>query len=352
MALSAEKQIRERIMAADLVGWSGFYRLQFHAMGTVNEIVFGANRSARARDFRTDAAAWLAAFEARYSIFLADSLISEINRHAGGPPVAVDDMTAELLAICHWGHWTTRGLFDATAGPLVHLWDYHRAHAALPEPDELARVRELVGWEKVEHGGGMVRLPVPGMQLNLGGIGKEYAVDTMVRLAADAGIDNILVSFGRDIRVSGRSPEGGSWRIGLERPDRPERCWGGVGLQDMAICCSGHYARFFELNGRRYSHLIDPRTGRPSSASCEAVWVLAPTCVQAGLLSTAAALLERWEALQLIGENFKASGCYWTKGARYETRTFGCYLIQNKVPATTGLSTHHDCAVAGARPVR
>lgn len=351
MVLSAEKQIRERIMAVDLAGWGGFYRFQFHAMGTVNEILFAADRFARARDFQAAVAEWLAAFEARYSIFCADSLISEINRHAGGSPLAVDDMTSELLAICHWGHWITRGLFDATAGPLIKLWDYHRAHAALPEPDELARVRQLVGWEKVEHGGGMVRLPVRGMQLDLGGIGKEYAVDALMRLAADAGIENILVSLGRDIRVAGRSPEGGRWRIGMERPDRPELCWGGVGLEDMAICCSGHYARFFELNGRRYSHLIDPRTGWPSSADCEAVWVLAPTCVQAGLLSTAAALLERWEALELIESNFKASGCYWTKGVRYETRTFGCYLIQNKPPSTTN-HPGHGCAVAWSRLAR
>ena len=330
MVLAAKDAILKKLHLSEMTSFNGGHRMAFPAMGTVNEIIFSHDSASRVREFQHAVYEWLSTFEALYSVYIDSSLVSEINRAAGKSAVAIDQMTEELLALCHWYHWKTRGLFDATSGPLINLWDYHRKRDALPAESEIEHARALVGWDKVEQTNGHVRLLHEGMQLNLGGIGKEYAVDQLVQLADQNGINNILVSLGRDIKCVGSPPEGSGWRVGLETPDAPERCWGGVYLDKMAICCSGHYARCFTHDGVRYSHLINPLTGYPSRAECDAVWVLAPSCVEAGILSTTAAMMDRSEALMIIGSEWKAQGCYWAKGVRYETDKFEGYLIKKQ----------------------
>ncbi|HAS83137.1 MAG TPA: FAD:protein FMN transferase, partial [Verrucomicrobia bacterium] len=261
--------------------------------------------------------------------------------------VAVDAMTDELLALCQWYHWKTRGLFDATSGPLIKIWDFHRKHDVLPSKRDIEHARELVGWANVDRSAGQVKLKQSGMILDFGGIGKEYAVDCLARMADESGIANILINLGRDIRGTGHPPEGGGWRIGLERPDGTDRCWAGVCLDNLSICCSGHYARCFYLNGVRYSHIINPLTGYPSSVDCDAVWVLSPSCVEAGILSTTAALLEWKEALRLISSEMGASGCYWNKGGRYETRKFNAFIIRRERQADRFASAIDDAACVG-----
>lgn len=330
MAIKTRAMLLEQLMGSEMTSYGGYHRMSFNAMGTVNEITFSAASTARASAFRETVFQWLAEFEFKYSVYIDNTLISEINRQAGREAVSVDPMTDELLTLCHWYNWKTRGLFDATSGPLIKLWDFHSHHEALPGKDEIARARERVGWQHVERSEGQVRLRHEGMILDFGGIGKEYAVDCLVQMAAESGIANILVNLGRDIKAVGSPPEGGGWRVGLECPDGTNRCWAGVSLDNLSICCSGHYARCFFLNGVRYSHIINPQTGYPSSVDCEAVWVLSPSCVEAGMLSTAAALLDSEEALRLIAADVGASGCYWNKGGRYETRMFSSYIIKRK----------------------
>jgi thiamine biosynthesis lipoprotein len=322
--------LHEQLMRSEFSSYDGYHRMSFDAMGTVNEITFSAASTARAMAFRDAVFDWLSDFESKYSVYIDDSLISEINRQSGLAAVAVDPMTDELLALCHWYNWKTRGLFDATSGPLIKLWDFHRKHDALPGKAEIDRARERVGWQNVERSAGQVKLGLAGMILDFGGIGKEYAVDCLARMAAESGIADILVNLGRDIRGAGHPPEGGGWRVGLERPDGTNRCWAGVCLDNMSICCSGHYARCFFLDGVRYSHIINPLTGYPSSVNCDAVWVLSPSCVEAGMLSTTAALLECEDALRLISSEMGASGCYWNKGGRYETRLFSSCIIRRQ----------------------
>lgn len=345
MVLAAKDGILKKLELSELTSFNGCHRMAFSAMGTVNEIIFSHHSASRVKEYQHAVYEWLSTFEALYSVYIASSLVSEINRSAGKSAVAIDPMTEEILALCHWYHWKTRGMFDATSGPLINVWDYHRRRDALPAESEIECARALVGWEKVERTNGHVRLPCEGMQLNIGGIGKEYAVDQLVQLADLHGINNILVSLGRDIKCVGSPPEGSGWRVGLETPDAPERCWGGVNLDKMAICCSGHYARCFTHDGVRYSHLIHPRTGYPSRAECDAVWVVAPSCVEAGILATAAAMMDRTEALAFIDAEWNAQGCYWTKGARYETGGFAGYVIdkQNRLRPVAG-RVHDDCA--------
>jgi thiamine biosynthesis lipoprotein len=329
MAVTAE-WLYARMAACPLESRNGRHAVEFPCMGTQNRLHFAAESSVRAAAYREAAMRWLAVFEARYSVFLEDSLIARINREAGGDWVEVDAETEQLFALCDWLQWKTRGALDPTMGPLLRLWDYHVPRTALPTPEEVAAARGLVGWSRVQRRAHAVHFEVEGMRLDLGGIGKEYAVDRLMALAEQHNITDILVDLGRDIRVKGQPPEGGPWRLGLEDPRSPGRCWGGVGMTDEALCCSGHYQRHLVIDGKRYGHIVDPRTGWPADNGCEAVWILAPTATEAGALSTAAMILGLDEALALIEGTYGAAGCIWQGEKRYQTRRFADHVLHDE----------------------
>jgi thiamine biosynthesis lipoprotein len=291
-------------------------------MGTPCGLQFLCEHEARARDFKREALAWLAAFEARYSRFRPDSLVSLLNDNAGGEAVALEERDLELLALCDWYHWLTRGTFDPTTLPLQRLWDHHRPQQRLPSDAEVQAARALVDWRSVERTETSLRLPRPGMALDFGGIGKEYAVDRVSAIAREFAITSVLVDFGQDVRVAGSPPEGGKWRIGLEHPDDTGRCWGGVAVTDRAVCTSGNYRRFVEIDGRRYGHIVDPRTGWPVSHDTLSATVIAPACTEAGILSTASFILGGEEGLRLVEAAPQASGALWIKGSATVTRGF------------------------------
>ena len=307
---------------------SGDYRRwTFHAMGTTNEVVYAAVSGERARAFEAAASRWITEFEATFSKFRGDSLISRINQEAGRSEVETTPDADELFALYDWFHWQTGGLLDPTTGPLMDLWDYHREHPTPPSEDAIHAALPLVGWRKIQRQPGRIFLPEKGMRLDLGGLGKEYAVDRVHKIARDAGLEHVAVSLGRDIRVSGAPPEGGRWKIGLENPFSQDGCWGGVALSSGALCCSGDYRRYFEFEGRRYGHLLDPTTGLPAQSGCRALWVVAPSCVEAGALATAAFVAGAEKGADLIDRSSSAAACFWTESALTYTRKFHDYLI-------------------------
>jgi thiamine biosynthesis lipoprotein len=148
-------------------------------------------------------------------------------------------------------------------------------------------------------------------------------------MALGRGIRNVVVNFGHDLRVHGEPPEGGPWRIGLEDPNDPGRCWGGVAVRDRAVTTSGDYLRHFTAGGVRYGHILDPRTGHPVNNGCRAVSVIAPTCTEAGILSTTAFILGAREGLEFLDGYYQAEGCIWHQDQRIETRRFDEYLIRS-----------------------
>lgn len=300
----------------------GFLHVTFPALGTTNDVQFRAPGEREAGAFLEDMFVWLAAFEARYSRFIPDSLISRINDAAGLHAVDVDGADEELFGLCDYHHARTRGAFDPTLGPLVLLWSGDRLSTRPPTPEEIATARALVGWRKVVRDNATIFLPQRGMSLDLGGIGKEWAVDQVCHLAARHDIHRYAVSFGRDIRVAGEPPEGGRWRLGLEHPGDPERCWDGVLLRDSALCCSGDYRRFVDLAGRRLGHILDPRSGEPANSGCHAAWVIAPTCTDAGMLCTTALIVGADDALRRVEATPGASACLWLESEILETRRF------------------------------
>jgi FAD:protein FMN transferase len=308
-------------------GPGGYYRLDFQAMGTVCKIDFELPNRARAGEFKQHVLAWLDGFEKQFSRFVPDSLVSRINRAAGQEWIPIDGEAASLFALCDWFHWTTQGIFDPTSLPLLQLWDYHAARPVVPSAEKIQQALPLVGWKKFQREGGRAFLPEPGMGLDVGGIGKEYAVDRVVEIAADFGIANCLVDFGHDLRVRGEPPEKGPWRIGLEDPNDPRKCWAGVAVCDRAVTSSGDYFRHFEVAGQRYGHILDPRTGHPVNNGCRSVAVIAPTCTEAGIFSTTAFILGPRAGLEFLDAQYQAEGCLWNDTRRMQTRRFDEYLI-------------------------
>jgi thiamine biosynthesis lipoprotein len=136
----------------------------------------------------------------------------------------------------------------------------------------------------------------------------------------------VMIDIGQDIRVCGHPPGKDAWYIGLEEPDRPGECWTAVRLTDHAVATSGDYFRSFTHEGRRYGHILDPRTGVPVSNGCQSVSVIAPNCVKAGILSTAAFILGADEGLELIRGQAGVEACITTESARHQTRQFSSHV--------------------------
>jgi thiamine biosynthesis lipoprotein len=226
--------------------------------------------------------------EAKYSRYRDDSVTSAINRSAGGAAVVVDDETAALLTFASELHAASDGAFDLTSGVLRRAWDFKAAR--LPEPGEVAALLPLVGWPQVEWDGRALRLPREGMEIDFGGIGKEYAADRAGACLEQLGARHGLVNLGGDVRILGPQPDGGAWTVGVQDP----RGEAGVAVAALpvpagAMATSGDYERFFECDGRRYCHLLDPRSGWPVH-HWRSVSVVAPLCVLAGACATIAML--------------------------------------------------------------
>ncbi len=305
----------------------GFDRLVFDAMGTHCQVLFRAPSVKARNEFRRAAQAWVEDFEAKYSRFRPASIISKINAMAGRGWVETDAELESILKLCDWFTWRTGGVFDASMLPIARLWSYHAENPVVPEQDEITRALALTGWGKVQRRAGGIFLPEAGMGLDLGGIGKEYAVDRVFEMSRQWVIEDICVDFGRDLRVRGAPPEGGEWRVGLEDPLDLQRCWGGVSVRDRAVATSGGYVRLFVAEGRTFTHILDPRTGWPVDNGCQSVTVIAPTCTEAGILSTTAFVLGREAGLPLIEQAPHTEGAMWSRGQLFQTRGLGRYVI-------------------------
>jgi thiamine biosynthesis lipoprotein len=271
------------------------YRYTFQAMAAAHELTLAAADAALAQRAAEAAIADVHRIEAKYSRYRADSVLSRINATAGGNSVDIDDETAALLAYADRCHRQSEGAFDITSGVLRRAWNFRADTPALPDPRVLDEARALVGWQDVEWDAHRVRLPRPGMELDLGGIGKEYAADRAATILSAHGIAHALVNLGGDVRSVGTQPDGRSWRVGLAHPRVHGGVIGEVELSGGAVATSGDYERYFVLDGRRYCHILDPRSGWPVD-HWQSASVLAPLCTLAGSLATMAMLRADAEA--------------------------------------------------------
>ncbi|HVR94516.1 MAG TPA: FAD:protein FMN transferase [Casimicrobiaceae bacterium] len=260
-------------------------------MAAANELQLWAGDESRASAMAELAVNEVLRIEAKYSRYRDESVVRQINRAAGKKAVTIDAETTALLRYADRCFRDSGGLFDITSGALRRAWDFRRVPPRLPDASELSAICASIGWACVEWHDRSIRLPREQMEIDFGGIGKEYAADRMAAMCAENGFSHALVNLAGDVRASGPQENDAPWLVGIVHPRRPGAVVARVELREGAIATSGDYERFFEIEGRRYSHIINPITGWP--VSCwQSISVLAPVCIFAGSCSTIAMLLE------------------------------------------------------------
>jgi thiamine biosynthesis lipoprotein len=241
--------------------------------------------------------------ERKYSRYLDDSALSALNR-SNGTPVAVDAETALLLDYAAQCHELSGGRFDITSGVLRRVWRFDGSDR-VPTRAQVREVLPHVGWDKAVWRAPHLTLR-PGMEIDFGGLGKEYAVDTALRQIQAASQVPVLVNFGGDLHVSGPRASGQGWRVSIESPDEQGAGEAVLELFEGALATSGDARRYLLKDSVRYSHILDPRTGWPVKDPPRSVTVAAPTCMEAGILSTLAMLHGRSAEAFLKREKLKA----------------------------------------------
>jgi thiamine biosynthesis lipoprotein len=222
----------------------------------------------------------------KYSRYRDDSVIGVLNRSAG-ERVPIDAETAQLLRFAARCHELSDGAFDITSGVLRGAWRFDGS-AGLPDPQLVEALRQQVGFGRLQFTEGFLCMPA-GMELDLGGIGKEYAVDRALAIVCGAFDGAVLVNFGGDLAANA-APPGGPWQVGVERPGRHGEARLLLDFQRGGLATSGDTHRCIEHEGRRYGHILDVRTGWPVRDAPRSVTVAAASCVEAGMIATLAML--------------------------------------------------------------
>jgi FAD:protein FMN transferase len=259
---------------------------QFSAMASPCELlVAGADRSL-AQELGGIAAAEALRVEYKFSRYRDDSVLAAIHAHRG-TAVQLDEETASLLDFAQQCYELSEGLFDVTSGILRQAWRFDGSDR-LPRAEDVERLLPFVGFDKLTWRKPWLTLPL-GMELDFGGIGKEYAVDKAYELLAARCTEPFLVNFGGDLRVSRPLPRG-AWKIGVERPDVEQQAALMLDVERGSLATSGDAHRFLLRDGVRYGHVLNPRSGWPVAGAPRSVTVAASSCTEAGLLATLALL--------------------------------------------------------------
>ena len=265
------------------------YRFPFNAMASRCEVRLAAPDGHAAEELALAAIAEVRRIERTYSRYRADSIVSRINAAAGRYRVECDEETAQLLDYADHLHSASGGLFDITSGVLRRAWDFRKPR--VPHAQELAPLLALVDWPAVQREDGAVFLPRAGMEIDFGGFGKEYAADRACALLQERGVRHGYVNLGGDMRFIGPQPDGRLWSIGIQDPRKTDGTVASIAVSHGALTTSGDYERFFDVDGKRYCHVLNPRTGMPVPY-WRSVSVLAPLAVLGGSVSTIAMLKE------------------------------------------------------------
>jgi thiamine biosynthesis lipoprotein len=263
-------------------GWCG----RFVAMASPCELLVDRGSEAHARELLRVAADEVRRIERKFSRYRSDSVVAHWQA-AAGQAVIVDDETAGLLDFAARCHALSGGLFDVTSGVLRAAWRFDGS-SRLPDPALVESLLPRVGWQHVGWRRPWLTLP-PGMEIDLGGIGKEYAADRVLALLMARTTLPLLVNLGGDLVASGRRADGQPWQVGIEQPEGGTPA-GVLTLSAGALATSGDARRFLLKDGVRYGHILDPRNGWPVRGAPRSVTVAAPTCTEAGVFSTLAML--------------------------------------------------------------
>ncbi|SJM92579.1 FAD:protein FMN transferase [Crenothrix polyspora] len=267
-----------------------FYQRTFNAMGSPCEIQLFAVTHSHAEHVASVAIADIERLEQRYSRYRADSFLSEINRVAAvGGSISVDEETAGLLNYASACYQQSDGLFDISSGILRKAWRFNTQQ--LPNAQEIEALLIKVGWHKLSWQAPVLNFPLAGMEIDFGGVVKEYAVDRVASLCWAAGVHHGVINLGGDIKIIGPRADGEPWRVGIRHPRDKDAVMHTLALRKGGLASSGDYERCIEIKGIRYGHVLNPKTGWPVR-HLASVSVVGDFCVVAGSASTIAMLKE------------------------------------------------------------
>jgi thiamine biosynthesis lipoprotein len=224
--------------------------------------------------------------EDKFSRYLKGNIVDRINS-ATGEPVGVDDETAQIIEFANTLHALSDGLFDISSGVLRSIWTFDGG-SDVPDTESVNLVLARIGWDKAIWQSPVLTIQ-SGMEIDLGGIGKEYAIDRAILLLREATTSACLVNFGGDLAVTGPPASGRPWKVGIETGDSADSSTL-LELREGALATSGDARRFVDKDGIRFGHILNPKTGWPVDDAACSITVAADTCVQAGMLSTLAML--------------------------------------------------------------
>jgi thiamine biosynthesis lipoprotein len=279
---------RREAIAPSLARVDDYFAGRFAAMASPCEVLVDTDDRAEADALVSIAEREAHRIEWKFSRYRDDNVIHLIN-HARGTPTRVDEETALLIGYATTCYEMSDGMFDITSGVLRRVWTFDGGTRVPAEP-ALRAVLRRVGWHRVTWRNHTLAMPA-GMEIDLGGVGKEYAVDRAAGLIAARTRSAFLVSFGGDLFASGARRGGLPWAVGVDDPDRTgEAAVARIEFPRGGLATSGDTRRYVVWQGRRLGHILDPRTGWPVEGAPRAITVLGPTCIEAGTLSTLAYL--------------------------------------------------------------
>ena len=266
-----------------------FWNGQFKAMASTCQVLIDQCSQNAAQEIVDVCYAETKRIERKFSRYLDNNIVYRIN-HSQNQKIPIDKETYNLLQFADTCFHLSEGMFDITAGVLNQIWKFDES-SQIPNEQKISDLLKLVGWEKIDLSAEHIRLPEK-MQIDLGGIGKEYAVDRCATLITELSNKiSFAINYGGDIYVNKLRQNKKAWKIGIEAPNpsNPQNIRN-IHLENGGIATSGNTKRFFMVKGKRFGHILNPKTGRPVENAPLSVTVIAENCTQAGMLATFAML--------------------------------------------------------------
>ena len=290
-------------------------------MGTLVEItVLPPNEKAVKEAFNE-----MRRIDALMDIYRENSEASILNREG---EARVSKETLEVIKKSIEFSRLTRGAFDITCGPLVNLWKEAKKNKEIPTAEEIKETISLVGYKKLILEGSWVRFKEKGMQIDLGGIAKGYAVDKAIEVLKKNGIKQALVNAGGDLYALGKASQGEKWQIGIQHPRQEGKILTIIKVKDEAVATSGDYQRYFMLKGKRFAHIVNPMTGWTVQDVPMSVTIIAPDAASADALATGVFVLGPQEGMKLINSLSGIEGMIVSEGMKTVTSS-GWERFQN-----------------------
>jgi thiamine biosynthesis lipoprotein len=281
----------------------GIYKRPVKLMGNRFEITVVAGDSASASQYIDLAVNEISRIEKLISSWDSLSQTSEINRNAGLKPVEVDDELYNLIYRSIRISKLTDGAFDISYASMDNIWKFDGSMNIMPTKDQVEASLANVGYQNIvlSESDKTIFLAHPGMKIGFGAIGKGYAADVTKKLLVEKGVSAGIINASGDISAWGKQPNGNDWQVAITNPLNKDRVFAFLPLHDNAVVTSGNYEKFIELDGKRYTHIIDPRTGYPSTGIAS-VTVFAPTAELADALATAVFVMGKEVGLNRINQ--------------------------------------------------